>query len=105
MEKARLVFDEMSEPDLVSWNALIPGYYLQGFYDEDDTEELQEWDQQPALLPERTAEVTSSVYSVMGLLCLAESQGVIIRKSEEKGNTQSLLTKLHYGDVQMLDAR
>ncbi|KAL8092452.1 hypothetical protein AgCh_034655 [Apium graveolens] len=46
MEKARLVFDEMSEPDLVSWNALIPGYYLQGFYDGDDTEELQEWDQQ-----------------------------------------------------------
>ncbi|KAL8094389.1 hypothetical protein AgCh_036064 [Apium graveolens] len=29
---------------------------------------------QPALPLERTPEVTSSVYSVMGLLCLAESQ-------------------------------
>ncbi|KAL8124882.1 pentatricopeptide repeat-containing protein At5g39350-like [Apium graveolens] len=34
MAKARLVFDKMSEPDLVSWNTLISGYSLLGFYDE-----------------------------------------------------------------------
>ena len=30
-------------------------------------------------------------------------QAVTIRKAEEKGNTESLLAKLHYGIVQMLD--
>ncbi|XP_074383388.1 uncharacterized protein LOC141724962 isoform X1 [Apium graveolens] len=58
---------------------------------------------QPALPPERPPEVTSSVCSVLSLLCLAEAQAVIIKKSEEKGNTQSLLAKLHYGVVHMLD--
>lgn len=58
---------------------------------------------QPVLPPERAPEVTSSVCSVLSLICLAEAQAVIIRKSEEKGNTQSLLAKLHYGAAQMLD--
>ncbi|XP_017239746.1 pentatricopeptide repeat-containing protein At3g16610 [Daucus carota subsp. sativus] len=34
MGKARLLFDDMSERDLVSWNALISGYSLHGFCDE-----------------------------------------------------------------------
>ncbi|KAK1391622.1 BRO1 domain-containing protein [Heracleum sosnowskyi] len=44
---------------------------------------------QPALPPERPPEVTSSVCSVLSLLCLAEAQAVITRKFEEKGNTHA----------------
>lgn len=57
----------------------------------------------PALAPEGPPEATSSVSSVMSLICLAEAQVVTIRKAEEKGNTGSLLAKLHYGVVQLLD--
>ncbi|XP_063940528.1 uncharacterized protein LOC135149260 [Daucus carota subsp. sativus] len=52
---------------------------------------------------ERPPEATSNVCSVLSLVCLAEAQAVTIRKAEEKGNTESLLAKLHYGIVQMLD--
>lgn len=52
--------------------------------------------------PERQPEATSSVSSVMSLICLAEAQAVTIRKAEEKGNT-GLLAKLHFGVVQLLD--
>ncbi|KAK1386925.1 BRO1 domain-containing protein [Heracleum sosnowskyi] len=51
----------------------------------------------------RPPEATTNVCSVMSLVCLAEAQAVTIRKAEEKGNTTSLLAKLHYGIVQMLD--
>ena len=34
METARLVFDRMSQPDLVSWNALISGYSSNGLNNE-----------------------------------------------------------------------
>ncbi|KAI8539199.1 hypothetical protein RHMOL_Rhmol09G0162700 [Rhododendron molle] len=52
--------------------------------------------------PERQPEATSSVSSVMSLICLAEAQAVTIRKAEEKGNT-GLLAKLHFGVSQLLD--
>ncbi|CAK9176222.1 unnamed protein product [Ilex paraguariensis] len=58
---------------------------------------------QPALAPERPPEATSSVSSVMSLICLAEAQTVTIRKAEEKGNSGGLLAKLHYGVIQSLD--
>lgn len=57
---------------------------------------------QPALDPERPPEATSSLSSVMSLICLAEAQAVTIKKAEEKGNTGGLLAKLHYGVVQLL---
>ncbi|PSR91195.1 BRO1 domain-containing protein [Actinidia chinensis var. chinensis] len=58
---------------------------------------------QSVLSPERPPEATSSVSSVMSLICLAEAQAVTIRKAEEKGNTGGLLSKLHYGVAQLLD--
>ncbi|KAK3041263.1 hypothetical protein RJ639_001365 [Escallonia herrerae] len=58
---------------------------------------------QSASVRERPPEATSCVSSVMSLICLAEAQSVTIRKAEEKGSTGSLLAKLHYGVVQLLD--
>ncbi|XP_057481873.1 uncharacterized protein LOC130768774 isoform X2 [Actinidia eriantha] len=58
---------------------------------------------QSVLSPERPPEATSSVSSVMGLICLAEAQAATIRKAEVKGNTGGLLSKLHYGVAQLLD--
>ncbi|KAK3033665.1 hypothetical protein RJ639_034544 [Escallonia herrerae] len=58
---------------------------------------------QSASVQERPPEATSCVSSVMSLICLAEAQSVTIRKAEEKGSTRSLLAKLHYGVVQLLD--
>ncbi|XP_047341477.1 BRO1 domain-containing protein BROX [Impatiens glandulifera] len=52
---------------------------------------------------ERPPESFSEISSVMSLICLAEAQAVTIKKAEEKGNTASLLSKLHYGVVQFLD--
>ncbi|CAL5419129.1 unnamed protein product [Camellia sinensis] len=58
---------------------------------------------QSELVLERPPEATSSVVSVMSLICLAEAQAVTIKKAEEKGNTGGLLAKLHYGVAQLLD--
>ncbi|MCO5572311.1 hypothetical protein L7F22_026064 [Adiantum nelumboides] len=52
---------------------------------------------------ERIPEVTSTMSSIMCLICLAEAQAVIVRKAEEKANSGSLLAKLHYGVVQFLE--
>lgn len=56
-----------------------------------------------ALTPEGPPEATSSVSSVMSLICLAEAQIVTIMKAEEKRNVDGLLAKLHYGVVQIYD--
>ncbi|KAL6573670.1 hypothetical protein OROHE_002129 [Orobanche hederae] len=45
---------------------------------------------------------TSYVSSVMSLICLADAQGVTARKSEENGNSDILLAKLHYGITEFL---
>ncbi|XP_074326728.1 uncharacterized protein LOC141664673 [Apium graveolens] len=58
---------------------------------------------QHVLPSERPPEATVNVSSVMSLICLAEAQAVTIKKAEAKGITGSLLAKLHYGIVQMLD--
>uniref|UniRef100_A0A5B7ASP1 BRO1 domain-containing protein n=1 Tax=Davidia involucrata TaxID=16924 RepID=A0A5B7ASP1_DAVIN len=58
---------------------------------------------QPSLAQERPPEAVSGVCSVMSLICLAEAQAITVRKAEEKGNTGSLLAKLHYGITQLLD--
>ncbi|KAF8407846.1 hypothetical protein HHK36_006983 [Tetracentron sinense] len=58
---------------------------------------------QPALALEIPPEATSSVSSVMSLICLAEAQAVTIRKAEEKGSAGGLLAKLHHGITQLLD--
>ncbi|KAL8157448.1 hypothetical protein AgCh_002231 [Apium graveolens] len=72
-----------------------------GVYHSLDTKVISEYDR---LSPsDRPPEATSNVCSVMSLVCLADSQAVTIRKAEEKGNTTSLMAKLHYGIVQMLD--
>ncbi|MCO5564320.1 hypothetical protein L7F22_017980 [Adiantum nelumboides] len=52
---------------------------------------------------ERIPEVTSTMATIMCLICLAEAQAVIVRKAEEKANSGSLLAKLHYGVVQFLE--
>ncbi|KAI3818317.1 hypothetical protein L1987_12121 [Smallanthus sonchifolius] len=49
------------------------------------------------LTSHRPPEATSSVSSVMSLICLAEAQ------AEEKQTADGLLSKLHYGVVQLLD--
>ncbi|KAK1412078.1 hypothetical protein QVD17_33044 [Tagetes erecta] len=53
--------------------------------------------------PHGPPETTSSVSSVMSLICLAEAQVVTIMKAEEKQTADGLLSKLHYGVVQLLD--
>ncbi|KAL9997697.1 putative BRO1 domain-containing protein [Helianthus debilis subsp. tardiflorus] len=55
------------------------------------------------LSPHGPPEATSSVSSVMSLICLAEAQMVTIMKAEEKKTADGLLSKLHYGVVQLLD--
>ncbi|XP_021910132.1 uncharacterized protein LOC110823936 isoform X1 [Carica papaya] len=57
---------------------------------------------QPALSAERPPEATSSICTVMSLICLAEAQAVTIRRAEEKGTTVGLLAKLHHGVSQFL---
>ncbi|XP_031500729.1 uncharacterized protein LOC116264570 isoform X1 [Nymphaea colorata] len=57
---------------------------------------------QPFLPPERPPEVTTSMSSIMCLICLAEAQAVTTRKAEEKASRGSLLAKLHYGVTQLL---
>ncbi|KAK1374569.1 BRO1 domain-containing protein [Heracleum sosnowskyi] len=52
---------------------------------------------QHVLPSERPPEATLNVSSVMSLICLAEAQ------AEAKGITGSLLAKLHFGIVQILD--
>ncbi|CAI9096271.1 OLC1v1032372C1 [Oldenlandia corymbosa var. corymbosa] len=52
---------------------------------------------------ERPPESISSVSSVMSLVCLAEAQAATARKAEEKGNSVSLLAKLHCGVRDLLD--
>ncbi|XP_043716638.1 uncharacterized protein LOC122664739 [Telopea speciosissima] len=58
---------------------------------------------QPQFSQERPPECMSSVCSIMSLICLAEAQAVTTRKAEEKGTTQGLLAKLHYGITELLD--
>lgn len=58
---------------------------------------------QLAARTERPPESVPSVSSVMSLVCLAEAQAVAARRAEEKGNTQNLLAKLHYGVRDFLD--
>ncbi|KAJ4961297.1 hypothetical protein NE237_021207 [Protea cynaroides] len=58
---------------------------------------------QPPSIQERPPECTSSVCSIMSLICIAEAQAVTIRKAEEKGTAQGLLAKLHYGITELLD--
>ncbi|ERN05458.1 hypothetical protein AMTR_s00007p00246960 [Amborella trichopoda] len=58
---------------------------------------------QPMLPQERPPEITSSMTSIMSLICMAEAQAVIVRKAEEKESSGSLLAKLHYGITQLLD--
>ncbi|KAI3744299.1 hypothetical protein L1987_57377 [Smallanthus sonchifolius] len=58
---------------------------------------------QDVLTPEGPPEATSSVSSVMNLICLAEAQIVTIMKAEEKQTADGLLAKLHYGVVQLFN--
>eukprot|EP01018_Ginkgo_biloba_P025635 Gb_25621 [translate_table: standard] len=58
---------------------------------------------QPKLPPERPPEATSSMASIMSIVCLAEAQAVTVRKAETKATSGSLLAKLHYGVAQFLD--
>lgn len=58
---------------------------------------------QPLLLPDRIPEATSSMATIMSIICLAEAQAVIVRKAEEKATSGGLLAKLHYGVVQFLE--
>ncbi|KAI3796196.1 hypothetical protein L1987_38861 [Smallanthus sonchifolius] len=58
---------------------------------------------QGVLTPEGPPEATSSVSSVMNLICLAEAQIVTIMKAQEKQTADGLLAKLHYGVVQLFD--
>ncbi|KAK9074484.1 hypothetical protein SSX86_007082 [Deinandra increscens subsp. villosa] len=61
----------------------------------------------PSLKAKHTAhgppEATPSVSTVMSLICLAEAQVATIIKAEEKGTADGLLSKLHYGAVQLFD--
>ncbi|XP_042489567.1 uncharacterized protein LOC122069580 [Macadamia integrifolia] len=58
---------------------------------------------QPPFTQERPPECTSSVCSIMSLICLAEAQAVTTRKAGEKGTTHNLLAKLHYGIAELFD--
>ncbi|CAH2045476.1 unnamed protein product [Thlaspi arvense] len=51
---------------------------------------------------EKFPELTSSVCSSLGLLCLAEGQAVTANKAKEKGKSANLLAKLHYGVSQFV---
>ncbi|KAM0047691.1 putative BRO1 domain-containing protein [Helianthus debilis subsp. tardiflorus] len=53
--------------------------------------------------PEGPPEATSSVSSIMNLICLAEAQIVTIMKAEEKQTADGLLAKLHFGVVQLFN--
>ncbi|XP_039123200.1 uncharacterized protein LOC120259822 [Dioscorea cayenensis subsp. rotundata] len=49
------------------------------------------------LAKDRPPEVTSSLSTVMSLICLADAQAATVKRAEEKGNSPSLLSKLHLG--------
>ncbi|ONK66660.1 uncharacterized protein A4U43_C06F10660 [Asparagus officinalis] len=56
------------------------------------------------LLPDESpVEATSSLSSLMRIICLADAQAVTIKRAEEKENSPLLLSKLHYGISQILD--
>ncbi|XP_022968231.1 uncharacterized protein LOC111467531 [Cucurbita maxima] len=52
---------------------------------------------------ERPPEVIPSTSVAMSLVCLAEAQAVTTMRAEEKGSISSLLAKLHYGIVDLLN--
>ncbi|GKD10825.1 programmed cell death 6-interacting protein isoform X1, partial [Tanacetum coccineum] len=56
-----------------------------------------------ARTPEGPPEATPSVTLVMSFICLAEAQIVTTIKAEEKKTADTLLSKLHYGVVQLFD--
>ncbi|BBN19824.1 hypothetical protein MPTK1_8g13960 [Marchantia polymorpha subsp. ruderalis] len=56
-----------------------------------------------AISADRPPEATVTMATIMSIVCLAEAQAVTARKAEEKGTSGSLLAKLHYGVVQLLD--
>lgn len=56
-----------------------------------------------ARTPEGPPEATPSVALVMSNICLAEAQIVTTMKAEEKKTADTLLSKLHYGVVQLFD--
>eukprot|EP00250_Pteridium_aquilinum_P010801 c19633_g1_i1 orf=493-1632(+) len=58
---------------------------------------------QPLPSAERIPEVSPTMATVMSMICLAEAQAVIVRKAEQKATSGSLLAKLHYGVVQLLE--
>lgn len=58
---------------------------------------------QGVLPPDRIPEATTSMATIMSIVCLAEAQAVIVRKAEEKATSGGLLAKLHYGVVQLLE--
>lgn len=58
---------------------------------------------QPLPPSERLPEVSTTMATIMSLICLAEAQAVIVRKAEEKATSGSLLAKLHFGVVQLLE--
>ncbi|XP_022150707.1 uncharacterized protein LOC111018769 [Momordica charantia] len=58
---------------------------------------------QHSLPSERPPEVNPSTSIAMSLVCLAEAQAVTTRRAEEKGTTAGLLSKLHYGIVDLLN--
>ncbi|KGN52053.1 uncharacterized protein LOC101214130 isoform X1 [Cucumis sativus] len=58
---------------------------------------------QHCLPSERPPEVIPSTSAAMSLVCLAEAQAVTSMRAEEKGTIPSLLAKLHYGIVELLN--
>ncbi|XP_076917215.1 uncharacterized protein LOC143577198 [Bidens hawaiensis] len=58
---------------------------------------------QDSLTPEGPPEATATVSSIMNLICLAEAQIVTIMKAEEKQTADGLLSKLHFGVIQLFD--
>ncbi|KAL1828892.1 hypothetical protein ACET3Z_007304 [Daucus carota] len=95
----RELANEVLSEDLVQSATLF--IKAAGVYDSLAIEVLPHY--QHVLPAERPPEATLNVSSVMSLICLAEAQAVTIRKAEAKGIAGSLLSKLHYGIVQMLD--
>ncbi|KAL3654379.1 hypothetical protein CASFOL_004060 [Castilleja foliolosa] len=51
---------------------------------------------------DKIPETVPNVSLIMSLVCLADAQAVTARKSEENGNSGSLLAKLHYGITEFL---
>lgn len=57
---------------------------------------------QPILPPEQPAEATTTLSSIMALMCLAEAQAIAIKKAETMEISAGALAKLHYGVSQFL---